>query len=229
MDGQSRQVKRSIEACIGFLLGRQSDDGSWTDWNLPPGRSSTWTTAYVGVRLAELPPILGTPALPARRSAARWLLQQELEGGGWGYDQRVGCDCDSTAHALQFLGLEGVPLAEATYDRLLAFQRRDGGFSTYPSDAGLGSWGCSHPDVSPVAAQAVVMRYGFDTPAAERTLRYVVEGRSPNGLWDSFWWDSPLYATRASLAFLRATGSHGDLTVLWEALRQVEPRNSFER
>ena len=38
---------------VDYVLSRQHADGSWVDWELPPGQSSTWTTAYVGGKLTE--------------------------------------------------------------------------------------------------------------------------------------------------------------------------------
>jgi hypothetical protein len=224
-----RGVEKAVRDCVGFLLGHQSESGCWTDWDLPPGRSSPWTTAYVGARLAELPGDVKASPGPALRAGARWLLEHERDGGGWGYDDRVACDGDSTAQAVLFLALEGIPVADATRARLLGFEQPGGGFSTYAPDEGLGSWGRAHPDVSPAAAQALLKLSAARDPAVERTVQYVVTARTPNGLWNSFWWSSPLYATRASLSLLRAVGTPIDLEATRGALRRLAPANSFER
>jgi len=226
---QMRGVEKAIRDCVGFLFGHQSESGCWTDWDLPPGRSSPWTTSYVGARLAELPGDVKASAGPALRAGARWLLEHERDGGGWGYDDRVACDGDSTAQAVLFLALEGIPVADATRARLLGFEQPGGGFSTYAADEGLGSWGRAHPDVSPAAAQALLKLSAARDPAVERTVQYVVTARTPNGLWNSFWWSSPLYATRASLSLLRAVGTPIDLEATRGALRRLAPANSFER
>jgi hypothetical protein len=218
-------TEEAVRSCLGFLLDRRSKAGCWTDWDLPPGRSSTWTTAYVGLRIAELPDRLRTPSAGALRSAARWLQDDELAGGGWAYSDRTGCDADSTAHAVLFLERAGAPVADASYRRLLRFQQADGGFSTYGADEGLGSWGVSHPDVSAVAALAV--RTVPD--AFERALDYVHGQRTADGLWNSFWWSTPLYGTRASLALLCAVDAPVDLRATRTALGRTTPANAFER
>jgi hypothetical protein len=228
-EGRLRGVAKAIRDCVGFLLRHQSESGCWTDWDLPPGRSSQWTTAYVGARLAELPADAKAPAGSALRAGVRWLLKHEREGGGWGYDDRVGCDGDSTAHAVLLLALEGIPVADATRARLLGFEQPGGGFSTYGADEGLGSWGRAHPDVSPAAAQALLKLSTARDPAVERTVQYVVAARTPNGLWNSFWWSSPLYATRASLSLLRGVGTPIDLEATRAALSRLAPANPFER
>ena len=224
-----RSLEKAIRDCVGFLLGHQSESGSWTDWDLPPGRSSAWTTAYVGARLAELPADAKAAAGPALGAAAHWLLEHERDGGGWGYDDRVGCDGDSTAHAVLFLALVGIPVADATRARLLGFEQPGGGFSTYGRDEGLGTWGRAHPDVSPAAAQALLQISVAHDPAVERTVRYVLAARTPNGLWNSFWWSSPLYATRSSLSLLRAAATPVDMEATRAALRRLAPANPFER
>jgi hypothetical protein len=218
-------LEQSVSSCLGFLLEAQSSEGCWSDWDLPPGRSSIWTTAYVGLRILELPAQLRSHAAPALRSAARWLQLNELGGGGWGYSSQTGCDADSTAHALLFLSRAGVRLPKETYLRLLRFQQADGGFSTYDAEQGFGSWGATHVDVSAVGALAV--RRVED--AFERAVAYVLHRCTHEGLWNSFWWSSPLYATRASLALLRAAHPLLDVSTTRTALQRLTPENPFER
>lgn len=221
----ARSVDGAIGAGLEFLLSRQASEGCWTDWDLPPGRSSYWTTAYVGRRLGVLP----GDHRASRRAAAHWLAQREFEGGGWGYNDAVSVDADTTANAILFLAQERVPVAARNYERLLELQQTDGGFSTYAADAGLGSWGESHPDVTPVAAQALLTRDGRDDPDVRRAVDYLVERRTGAGLWNSFWWRSPLYATRASLAFFAAIRAPVDLGPTRRSLERLEGGSAFER
>jgi hypothetical protein len=218
-------AEEAAVACLDFLRRHQSTEGCWTDWDLPPGRSSTWTTAYVGCQLAGAQP---SESVTLRR-AARWLAAHELADGGWGYDATVGCDADSTGHAIVFLTLAGAPVAARSYRRLEGFQHLDGGFSTYAADDGLGSWGISHPDVTPVAAQALLLARRRADPALARAVANVAGRRNDAGLWDSFWWSTPLYATRASLALLVATGAPLDLAPTRESLLTLEAESAFER
>ena len=218
-------IDEAVRSCVGFLLDGQSNAGCWTDWDLPPGRSSMWTTAYVGLQISELPVRVKAPAASALRAAAQWLQRNQLAGGGWGYSDLTGCDADSTAHAVLFLSRVRASIPTATYLRLLEFQQADGGFSTYGHDEGLGSWGITHPDVSAVAALAVRPVAG----AFGRAVEYVLRRRTPGGLWNSFWWSSPLYATRASLVLLQAAGSLLDLTPTRTALQAMTAENAFER
>jgi hypothetical protein len=224
-----REVEEAAAACLDFLRSRQSTEGSWTDWDLPPGRSSMWTTAYVGCQLARLRPRLQGSASEAMRRTACWLTEHELPDGGWGYDGVVGCDADSTAHAIVAITLSGGPVADRSCRRLESFQQPDGGFSTYAADDGLGSWGESHADVTPVAAHALLLVRGRADVALARAIAYVTRRRNGAGLWDSFWWSTPLYATRASLALLAAADARLDLASTRASLLEIKPESAFER
>ena len=222
-------VAESLDAGLEFLLRRQSRAGCWSDWDLPPGPSDSWTTAYIGCQLAVLPRPLRSRSQPAMRAAAQWLVQHESKGGGWGYNANVGADADSTAYALQFLSSDPVAGPGASCDCLIAYQQPDGGFSTYPPDAGLGSWGTSHADVTAVAARALLSNRGLGSRALARASEYLLRRRKADGTWDSFWWTSPLYATTAALSLLHATEPHLDLARTHETLVSIAVENAFER
>lgn len=178
----------------------------------------------------------------ARRAAAAWLLERQFDGGGWGYNDSVGADADSTAHALLFLSGQPMALPRPGVARLLSFQQADGGFSTYLADEGLGAWCTSHPDVTGVAARAVLAivrraesdpgaaAFGTDLSVAlDRALAYMEHQRTRHGTWDSFWWQSFLYSTAAALSLLRLTRTEFDAAVTCRALSALDPANAFER
>lgn len=219
----------AIDACVDFIRRQQSDDGCWIDWALPPGPSNSWNTAYVAEQLAALPGDFRGRTLCATRVAARWLVDHECAGGGWGYNDHVGHDADSTAHAILFLSLEGLPVAPRSDACLMMLQRPDGGFSTYPDDEGLGSWGRSHTDVSAVSARAMLTRRPTTDPAFVRAVAFVAGQRNERGLWNSFWWRSPLYATQASLSLLGTANARLDLSATRLALTGASAESPFER
>jgi hypothetical protein len=234
----------SLNACQELLLRSQCAEGSWSDWALPPGPSDCWTTGYVGFQLAGAPEPLLATSEAARRAAAAWLVEREFPEGGWGYHEGVGSDADSTAWALLFLRAQGVDVRPSAYGRLLGLQSADGGFSTYSPDDGLGSWGSSTPDVTAVAALALLpTAEALEVPlraaasggapgraeAVERALRYLAGQRRADGIWDSFWWRSPVYATAAALRLLRATGAAVDAAAAQSSLACVQVTNAFER
>jgi len=219
-------VDAAISKGLKFLLARQSAQGFWADWQLPPGESLIWTTAYVGYRLSSLCETHRNSAEAAMQKAARWLLIRELPGSGWGYTEEVPCDADSTALAILFLTSQGFSIPERTWERLRKFQRPDGGFATFTAHAGVGSWMLSHPEVTATALMALIPENPSSGPSIERGIAYSRKQMTSAGLWNSFWWKSSLYATESNLLLFRRAGFESGLTRT--ALRTIRPENSFE-
>jgi hypothetical protein len=149
--------------------------------------------------------------------------------GGWGYNDNCPVDSDSTALAVLFLMLCGDPLSDECYDLLLGFQREDGGFATFERRDPTNSWGVSHPDVSPVVLRALLTRLPPEHVAVRRGLDYCLSSLGPGGLWPSYWWTTPLYATLANVRLLAQTGTPYDRARVVRAVRNLPiPRNAFE-
>ncbi|MEP6506544.1 MAG: prenyltransferase/squalene oxidase repeat-containing protein [Betaproteobacteria bacterium] len=202
-----RALQQAIDGGRDFLLRGQHADGRFVDWSLPPGPASAWPTGYVGLVVADLPEGGGRRAAAATRAAAQWLQDHPDAGDGWGYNDTVGADADSTAFALRLIVRAGLPVAARHVDRLLSFQRGDGGFSTYGRDEGMGTWGRCQADVSAACGIALLALGARVVPAARRRcLSFVATQRQPDGLWPSFWWRSPWYATHAALTLMTAAG-----------------------
>jgi squalene cyclase len=140
--------------------------------------------------------------------AVRWLLCRQAAGGGWGYNQAVEPDVDSTSQALLFLAAAGQPASPEACAFIARHQQPDGGFATFLPDALTGSWGLSHPEITPVAL-LVLRAYpgGLPEGSLARGLAWLRGARRPDGLWDSFWWSTPLPATEVNLAFLDSAGT----------------------
>jgi hypothetical protein len=218
-------LKEAIASGLHFILARQAEDGSWMEWALPPGSSSMWTTAYVGFKLRNLPSDLASMAAPHIRAAARWLGNHEFADCGWGYNEVVDSDADSTSYAILFLASAGQRVSDASYNVLQSLQCTDGGFATYLPTGESNSWNVSHPDVTPIALLALLTHPTPDRNAIQRGTEYVLQQKTSLGLWNSFWWGSCLYGTEASLSLLDAVGFE---TPLSAALSQIKPTNAFE-
>lgn len=214
---------QAISGGLSFIQAQQVEEGYWADWQLPPGESRMWTTAYIGYRLATF----GELSSNLQR-AAHWLRNRGFPNGGWGYSDDTGPDADTTSFAVFFLHSQGLSVSESDLRRLRAFQQLDGGFSTYTAETSYGSWVCSHPDVTPVALLALLSASSGKVGELDGGLRYVQAQRREDGLWNSFWWVSRLYATEASLALLRFAGLPFATDHLISTLREYQPSNAFE-
>lgn len=198
----------AIRNGLRFLVETQSSDGAWRDFSLEPGQSDSWVTAYVGGCLSHVPIEFAIPnSNEALNRAIQWLRGAMRIDGGWGYNSSCPVDSDSTALAVLLLRRVGVSLPEACFNRLLEFQKEDGGFATFERGDITNSWGISHPDVSPTVLRALLTKLPSDAPAITRGLGYCLSTLGPDGLWPSYWWTSPLYATLVNIQVLAQTGT----------------------
>ena len=202
------EIDVALSRGLCFVLAAQDAQGAWTDWSLPPGSSPDWTTAHVGLRLSSLGPPHRAALVEPLGRAARWLLSRQAADSGWGYNLTVKPDADSTAQALLFLAAAGQSAPPGACAFLARHQQPDGGFATFLPDSLTGSWGLSHSEITPVALLALRAHPGgLPQGSLARGLAWLHRARRSDGLWNSFWWSTPLPATEASLAFLAALGT----------------------
>ena len=194
----ARQWAHSTLAARAYLLTHQLADGTWRDFDLAAGSSDAWMTAYIGLSLLAVPRALRTEEqLMALARAASWLLAHAAIDYGWGYNGLCPTDANSTAYAVLFLRGCGYEVPAGTYNTLLSFQQPDGGFATYHPLWRGDSWGVSHSDVTPVVMRALRPRLG-DTGWCDKAGQFVSSHQAEEGVWNSFWWQSPYYSTRVN-------------------------------
>jgi uncharacterized protein YecT (DUF1311 family) len=183
-----RAIESALDAARDYLLSRQREDGSFSDYcGVPVGASTAWVSGFVTAALAEFG---GERALSPVARACQWLLAHRLAEGGWGYNEATGPDADSTAWALTALREAGLQAPSDAFDYLLSLRRVDGGFSTYRRDDG---WGVSHPDVTPVAVLALEEpQRSWVAPAA---LDFAAGHADADGTWPAYWWRGRHYST----------------------------------
>lgn len=179
-----------MSKALAFLAAQQNPAGFWEDWDLPVGPSRMWTTAYVGWRLASSRGVYSDML----DRAADWLESNELPGGGWGYANLTGADADSTALGILFLRTLGREVPGSAVLRLLRFACNDGGFATYGLEQSFGAWTASHVEVTATAVLALTC-VGEAQNEVVSAKEFLQRRKRPDGLWDSYWWTSPLYAT----------------------------------
>jgi hypothetical protein len=199
-------ISSALDRGVDFLASRQGSDGLWRDFLTPAGEASLWPTGFIGTALQAAGPREG-----ALRRAAAALIAHQDSAGGWGYNENVPCDADSTACALLFLAHVECP--RDTRQRavlcLQSHQRSDsGGIATFREPGpirqfmGVGRWmrfdGWCQPltEVTALAGRALAT---LGSRSGETTLhaawQFVRTRQRADGSWTSYWWPSPHYAT----------------------------------
>ena len=217
-DGPATGARRAVHCLVEAL-----DGDHWSDFALPTGPSDSWVTAYV------LTQVGGSSALDPRTAPTLdrvrgWLALRQRSDGGWAYSSDVASDADSTSWALRALDLHpGVDVRRAAI-----FMRRcqldDGGIATYPDGYELGgAW--ARPSVDVTAAALLAPPHGGIRRKA--ALRWLASEGRVAGLWPSYWWVSPLYATALVLQATRGVWWHPPMAVT-DALEAYRPLDPFE-
>jgi squalene cyclase len=206
----------AVERGVRFLLAHQGRDGLWRDFDTPAGEASLWPTGFIGTVLQSA--AIGRDALGR---GARALVATQNDDGGWGYNEEVPSDADSTAWALLFLSQMGHERAcRRAVSCLLRHQRAgNGGVATYtepgPIRRFMGvsrwmpfwGWCRAHTEVTAVAGRAFsAASAGLPGPATDSAWRFVRSRQRATGEWASYWWTSPHYTTAQAVAFAAARG-----------------------
>jgi hypothetical protein len=210
---------QAIDKGTEFLLQQQALSGAWMDFLAKRGVSDSWVTAYVGECILQVfPRSVASKRDMALNRACEWLRGVMRPDGGWGYNDNCPADSDSTAHSVLFLHGCGWSVPDVCYKRLLEFQKEDGGFATYERHNVKHSWGISHADVSPVVLRSLRTRLPPNHSAIQRGYEYVLSQLRQNGLWQSFWWLTPLYSTLVNVRLLEEAGISYDKARVWQAV-----------
>jgi squalene cyclase len=196
----------AIERGMRFVLAKQGRDGFWRDFLTPAGEASAWPTGVIAAALH----VAGAETSPLQR-AADTLVTSQNDDGGWGYNETVPSDADSTACVLLFLaqmGHRGSTCRRAASCLVRHQRRENGGIATYREPGpirrfmGVGRWmrfdgWCRpHTEVTAMAGRALAaFAPNNGASEADAAWRYVRSQQCPDGSWSSYWWTSPHYTT----------------------------------
>lgn len=201
-----------------YVVARQSIKGYWRDF-LAPAESTDWTTVLVGTALADSE----TAERYVLRKASNRLRKDQRPDGGWGYRFQVVSDADTTALSLHFLARAGyVPRRlDAALRFLLSHQdEKTGGFRTYyppteiqkfmewDGNVSFDGWSSSHVCVTANVVQSL-LKAGF-SPSHEtlqKAVGFLESNQSPEGYWESYWWNGRAYSTFSCMRAMITTGN----------------------
>ena len=202
-----------------FVLANQGRDGLWRDFLTPAGEASEWPTGFIATALH----LAGAEASALQRAADTLVANQNVDGG-WGYNENVPSDADSTACVLLFLALMGhrESACRRAASCLVTHQRREnGGIATYREPGpirrfmGVGRWmrfdgWCSpHTEVTAMAGRALAAVAPDNRSArANAAWRYARSRQCADGSWSSYWWTSPHYTTLQAVELALSLGDH---------------------
>lgn len=233
--------KSFLQDCLAageaFLISAQNEDGSWQDFHTNNGLSNCWVTGYVLSQIAEITLVKGA----IKTKAAQFLQRYHQDESGWGYNNEfLLTDTDSTTAALLGLELSRQPMY-TQFNEWTSWQRKDGGFGTFNnynelfefldgSVHNLEGWMQSHVCVSALAYYLLIK--ASDHPLIkERVCSYLLNARTESGLWDSYWWTSPIYSTCYVIQGLLADNKsvYGDIVdkAVTALLKNQLPNGSF--
>jgi len=116
---QRTQNNRLLTPAVEFLLDQQCIDGAWREFDLDVGPSTSWATSFTLLCLSYLDQaLLGKRRVEAKVKAAKFLIANKRPSGGWGYNENVREDCDSTAYGILALRTNGFVVSTESYAHL---------------------------------------------------------------------------------------------------------------
>lgn len=221
-------VESALGAAVDRLTLLAHPCGTWTDFWLAPGASSSWVTAYTGVALARaadderLPDGVREQARHTAEAAADALLATGRDGS-WGWSASVRPDADSTAWAARLLTATGRQVPVRTW-AFLERHRTGPHVRTYVA-RGAGAWREPAPEVT--AATLLALAEAGRSPLDELARRWTAAfGPGP---WRSPWWPTRAQPTAVVLSAWAALGRPGPAPDLGGSHGDPQPRGPGER
>jgi hypothetical protein len=223
-------ISTAIQRAFAFLVKARDRAGFWHDFDLAPGSSDEWVTAYIGLAIASLE---SESAINVAFEAWQWLLSRRKVDEGWGFNHLTPRDADSTLWALKLaevLGYGHWNSAQQAYAFLEQHVCENGGVTTYASDAQIRQFidapasasfaGWCEPHTCVTAAAATLKR--FRTAACN----FLKTRQEVNGCWRSYWWIEDEYATAlAAEALLGYSPEQTQPAINW-AINRIRPDGS---
>lgn len=191
----TNDLEKAISISKKYISDLQFQNGSWYENLNKQGFSTSWATGFISSFLDD----------GAEKEKSIEFLKKVQDNNLWGYNTDWSYDYDSTTCSL-------INIVENDKDAHLikmwkAGQNEDGGFSTYSNDdpylleklnlkkRNITGWVQSHVCVSALAYYFVVSKKLQNHVDIEKLRNYLFSNTNKNGIWDAYWWTSPIYPT----------------------------------
>jgi hypothetical protein len=201
---EENSLDSAIQSALCYLENNINASFEWTDFLTSAGQSTTWTSSYVGMMIAEVN--RDHPLLKSVLNRVDSLTSTAFN------DSSI-ADGDTTSFLLGFQQTAGIYLDPNLTSSWHEFMDEDGGWVTYrdqealrhkleiPEEISLKGWTSSHACVTAAAAYvlAKIPSLRLDYEISCLHLATLLENKDR---WSSYWWTSDIYATSFAMQAL---------------------------
>lgn len=196
-------IDKSLENAFAYLEKNINDSTEWTDFMTSAGQSTSWTSAYIGMQLAEI-----DNSNPLLKPALHKVISKDSNA----FNEAMIQDGDSSSFMVGFQQKMGFA-TDLSQREWLEFMNADGGWVTYrdpialrkkldlPASVSVEGWTNSHACVSAAAASVLAgipsLRLDYEITCLH--LATLLENKNH---WSSYWWTSDVYATSFAIQAL---------------------------
>lgn len=205
MDDLLIGTRNTIERGLFFLTNNQEPNGSFIDFELPPGPSNAWVTGFVAVAIHETAELMSIQCEETIQSSAKALISS-MRPGGWGYNDNTATDADSTSFAIRAILRAGYSVPRSSEILLKPYIDENGHGHTFLNPDKMGNWADCHADVTASIGLAL-KEANVSKSLRNLVINACLEARNTHGIWIGYWWHQPCYATWINLQFLRIEGA----------------------
>lgn len=213
---EENSLDSAIQSALAYLEKNINASFEWTDFLTSAGQSTTWTSSYVGMMLAEvnsLHPLLKSVLKRVDSLSSNAFNDSSLADG------------DTASFILGFQQASGIDVDPNLITGWHEFMDEDGGWVTYrdqealrlkleiPEETSLKGWTSSHACVTAAAVYVLAkipsLRLDYEISCLHLATLLANKNR-----WTSYWWTSDIYATAFAM---QALSHHIDFKSICEA------------
>ncbi|AYN00855.1 hypothetical protein [Chryseobacterium sp. 3008163] len=192
----SNNLPNAISISKKYINDLQFKNGSWYENLNKQGFSNSWATGFISLFLDDA---------DAEKDKSIEFLKKSHQNNLWGYNTDWSYDYDSTTCSL--INVVKNKKDFHLIEKWQTGQNNNGGFSTYSDNdpellgrlnltkSNIKGWVQSHVCVSALAYYFVVSKKIEEHIDIQKLRTYIFSNTNKDGIWDAYWWTSPIYPT----------------------------------